>query len=301
MRGKRSGKAMTPISEARDAKQLVPEALPRWRLRSLTRAVWSIVAIVALNLGVETPAQAQDDEWKFGLTLYGWLPTFEANMTLKALPPNGAVLTAEASPANYLDNLTGAFMGALEARRGDWSILADFVYFDLSGEKAGVTSLSGPGGFLTLPVNVSTQAGMQGTVISLYGGHAVKLDPSWSVELIGGLRYLRLETSLAWQLSGPLGLFPQSGKASVSEDLLDAVVGARGRLALGEHWFVPYLVDIGAGSSELTWQGLAGLGYAFRWGDVHLVYRHLAYRFDDGQINLDVQFSGPALGVAFRF
>ena len=64
---------------------------------------------------------------------------------------------------------------------------------------------------------------------------------------------------------------------------------------------MPLYLDAGTGTSTFTWQGLLGVGYAFGWGDVLLVYRHLS--FEQGSEG-DVQhltFSGPALGATFRF
>jgi hypothetical protein len=76
----------------------------------------------------------------------------------------------------------------------------------------------------------------------------------------------------------------------------------RGRLSFGDgRWYVPYYADIGGGSSATTWQALAGLGYAFGWGDVLLVYRHLEYDQSGGKLLQNIRFDGPALGLAFHF
>ena len=96
--------------------------------------------------------------------------------------------------------------------------------------------------------------------------------------------------------------FSRSGSVSGSEELWDGIVGVRGRLRLGSsNFFVPYYVDVGAGSSNLTWQGMIGLAYAFKWMDVVGAYRHLYYEKDDEYLIQDMQFSGPALGLRFRF
>lgn len=44
-----------------------------------------------------------------------------------------------------------------------------------------------------------------------------------------------------------------------------------------------------------------GVNYSLSWGDVGLVYRHLAYDMDDDKLLQDVEFSGPALSAAFQF
>ena len=68
---------------------------------------------------------------------------------------------------------------------------------------------------------------------------------------------------------------------SKSEDLWDGVIGLRGRLNLGpSQFYIPYYFDIGAGSSEVTWEGVVGLGYGFKWVDIVLAYRHLYYDYD---------------------
>ena len=75
-----------------------------------------------------------------------------------------------------------------------------------------------------------------------------------------------------------------------------AIPGAFG----GQHaWFVPAYLDVGTGASQLTWQGLGGLGYAFRWGEVIGTWRYLTYHFSSQSSSLTM--SGPAIGVAFHW
>jgi opacity protein-like surface antigen len=66
-------------------------------------------------------------------------------------------------------------------------------------------------------------------------------------------------------------------------------------------WAIPYYLDVGTGSSALTWQAMAGIEYRFRWGDVQLSYRYLYYDMKDDEMLKGVSFSGPGLGVNFRF
>ena len=46
---------------------------------------------------------------------------------------------------------------------------------------------------------------------------------------------------------------------------------------------------------------VVGLGYGFKWVDIVLAYRHLYYDMDDDNLVQDMRFSGPALGLTFRF
>jgi hypothetical protein len=121
------------------------------------------------------------------------------------------------------------------------------------------------------------------------------------------LRYLDIDATTDWRLSatinGPGGAsFPATGRVTAGSTLWDGIVGVRGRAQLGAgQWSVPYYFDIGAGSSQLTWQALAGIAYRFGWGDVTLAYRHLYYDQEDDKLLQDFEFSGPALGATFRF
>jgi hypothetical protein len=81
-------------------------------------------------------------------------------------------------------------------------------------------------------------------------------------------------------------------------------VGAvRAGLIFAERWVLSLYGDVGAGDSDITWQVWGTLGY---WCTENLLiaggYRHLAYEWDgQGDDELDIQFSGPVLGVHFRF
>ena len=88
----------------------------------------------------------------------------------------------------------------------------------------------------------------------------------------------------------------------ISVDLFDGIIGARGRLGFGNSpWFVPYYIDVGAGSSDLTWQGAVGVGYGFRWGDIVFSYKYLYYDVGDDKFIQELKLGGFAIGANFRF
>ena len=91
---------------------------------------------------------------------------------------------------------------------------------------------------------------------------------------------------------------------TISESLTawNGIIGLKGQASLGERWFLAYYVDIGAGESELTWQATGGIGFrAGRVWDVALVYRHLEWELKSTRVIDDINFSGPTLGVIFRW
>ncbi len=89
----------------------------------------------------------------------------------------------------------------------------------------------------------------------------------------------------------------------MTENNWDAIIGLKGRAFIGNErkWFVPYYVDIGAGESKFTWQLNGGIGYAFDWGAVVASWRYLDYSFKSSSRVTDMNFSGPLVGVAFKF
>jgi hypothetical protein len=128
------------------------------------------------------------------------------------------------------------------------------------------------------------------------------------MDIFGGLRYFGLEVSTDWQLTttvtSPNGgqTFPRAGSISERMDLWDGIIGVKGRVWLGSsNWSIPYYLDVGTGSSRVTWQGMLGVAYSFKWGAVTLAYRNLYFEQGGDKLIQDLRFDGPELGVTFRF
>jgi hypothetical protein len=260
-----------------------------------------MLALISASPAIAQEGNNSAGDWQFSLTPYVWLPSMSG--TLKFNPPPGSAgsPTVEAGVENYLQHLEMALMLSGEARKGDLAIFTDVIYVDFSGEHGSVKSVSGPGGLVEIPLNSSTQTGVKGVVWELAASHVVSRSEAHTIELLGGVRYLGVETSVDWQFSAPISLLPQSASLTQKTDLWDAIVGFRGRVHFGDHWFVPYYLDAGTGDSELTWQAQAGLGYSFDWGDILLAYRHLSYDQSGDKLIQDAHLSGPGLGAIFRF
>ena len=244
---------------------------------------------------------------------YLWLPNFSGKFNYGP-PPSGGVSANVTVDANtLLSDLDFAFMIAGEARKGRWLVGTDFIYLDLSSDNSQVKSVdfnpgTGPVNVSTSNLNAGTQSSIKGTVWTLVGGYALVEGKEANLDVIGGFRYLGLEPKTDWQLNATVNLpnsalsFARSGSVEKQENLWAAIVGAKGQVRLGEsNWFVPYYVDLGGASELFTWQGVLGLGYKFRWGDVRLDYRYLYYDQSGDKLIQDLAVAGFALGVNFRF
>lgn len=227
------------------------------------------------------PVMEVSSPWKHKLTIYGWLPTFDG--TFRYQLPDGS---EEESDASLIDSLDAIFMGSYEAQKGHWSFLIDVIYLGLSG-----TESLGPD---RIPTVIDQE--FSGWLVSVYGGYNVVNTGNMTVDLIGGMRYfgLDLDASIDFPLLPPVSLSP-------STDLYDAVVGVKGEIGITEKWFIPYLFDVGAGDSDLTWQAEASIGYHFSWGDILATYRYIHYEKDDLRLIRELDLYGPKVGVVFRF
>ena len=201
-------------------------------------------------------------------------------------------------------------MLAGEARKGDVSFFTDLDYIDISGSDSHVKAVDFGGTQVSTSFDAGTKTTIKGTVWTLGGGYTVVRTADASMDVIGGLRYLGVDVSTDWHLSATITgpppanqTFPLTGTVSGRVDLWDAIIGMRGRINLGDagRWGVPYYLDVGTGSSTLTWQGMMGLAYSYGWGDVSLAYRHLSYGQSGDQFIQNLSLSGPILGATFRF
>ncbi|MGR4871121.1 hypothetical protein ACIPRI_19925 [Variovorax sp. LARHSF232] len=269
-------------------------------------------ALTGLVLIVPSLARAQQapvEGWAFSLTPYLWLPAVKGTLNY-GVPPGAAGRPSVGVDADdYLSNLDFALMLAGEARKDRWTIFTDVVALDFSGEDSSVKSVNFGGSVVGTTLNSGSSTSIKGLLWTLAGGYAAVQSPEGNLDVFGGFRYFGLKASTDWQLSatvaGPQGgaqTFPRTGSISQKEDLLDAIVGVRGRVRLGTTpWSLPYYLDVGTGSSNLTWQGLLGVAYTFKWGDAVLAYRYLSVDQGSGKLVQDLSFGGLALGATFRF
>jgi hypothetical protein len=275
-----------------------------------TRKHLALAALaVSMAFGAAAPAAAEDltaGEWKFRAQIYGWFPTVSSETTFPAHSGGGST---SLDAGDYIDNLRFAFMGTFEARKGKLGVLTDYIYLNFDAEKGGTRDLTlrGPGGLINIPAGAYAGVNLElrGWAWGLAGTYALVETPSYEMQLVGGLRYLKIDSTAAWNFTGNVGSLPQfarSGASTVKSDVWDAVIGAKGVVKLGDgSWFVPYYVDIGTGQSDFTWQAMGGIGYRFSWGEVIGAYRHLDYKFGEDTGMKSLSFSGPAIAVGFRW
>jgi hypothetical protein len=259
------------------------------------------LAAGALLVAAPAPSLAQDPgAWKWRAALYGYFPGVSANVSLP--PPIGGGSTVEVDAGTILDNLTGAFMGALEAHNGRWGLFTDVLHVSVGASKSGFTELAVGGRPIPIGAVANARYDLRSTLWTVGGAYRVSQGAGPTIDVVGGVRMLDVRQSLSWDLSGNVGAIdPPVRSGARSGDLTnwDAFVGLRGRAVFGDgdRWFAPFHFDFGAGSSRLHWQALGGIGYRFDRVEVIAAWRHIDYDMKSGKTIRSMSISGPAVAV----
>jgi opacity protein-like surface antigen len=239
----------------------------------------SAAALIAVTSG---PAAAQSSNWTFDVSANLWTN----DTTITTDTPEGQV-EQTLSFSDALKDLQFAFMGTVEARNGPWGVIGDLLYFKLSETEAT------PRGTLFSDVEIDSKM----TIVSGYLAYRVYEDPKVAVDLAGGFRAFKADLDTEFT-----GAAAADRSFSNNQDFVDPIVAARVRMAFNDQWFGTLMVDGGGLNDSSTWQALATVGYrlndkwSFQGG-----YRYLEAEWDSDFGESSLEFSGPILGVTYRF
>jgi hypothetical protein len=246
-------------------------------------------------------AQESSEEWEFAASIYGWFPDIGGHTNI---PVGSSDINVDVS--TILDHLQMTVQGSFAFHKGSWGGFTDLVYLDIGETKSQTRTLEIGGQPLPASVTADLNFVLKSVFWTVGGSYRFVDEPGVTADFLVGARLASFEQSLDWQFSdnfGPITPPPITGSRNSSVNQWDAIIGVRGQFALGANgkWVVPYHLDVGTGDSDLTWQGVLGLGYAFGWGDLKAVWRYLDYDLGSGQPIRDMNFSGPAVGATFRW
>jgi hypothetical protein len=255
-------------------------------------------AIASLLVPAIAAAQTPDKkQWDVRAAVYGYFPYIGGHARL-AVPGGGEI---DIQSDDLVRNTEVAGMVAIEAQRGRVGLFADEIYMNVSDEIADSPKL-GQGTVPLLPgVTADAALDIEASVFTVAANFRVVDSERNTFDAFAGARILWVEGTLDATLRSPPG--PLASIASRAEDDgVDAIVGVKGKVSLGEtRWFLPYYVDVGAGDADRTSQAALGIGRNLRFGEVFGTYRYLDYDFKDESLLADLDLSGPAIGVSYRF
>lgn len=240
----------------------------------------------AALLLMAAPSAGHASDWTYSATAYGWL----AGLSSSNQTPSGTVET-ELSFSDIIDSVDVALYGTFEARRGQWGLITDIAYTDLSTTEnvAATTNFN------------NAAIGSKLTLVSTYAAYRAVEAQETAFDLFGGLRYNKLE--LDGNFTG--GTAAPFQFAS-SDDWVDPIIGARFSAAISDRWTASAFFDVGGfgigDASDLTWQLAATARYSLndRWSLV-AGYRHFFVDQSVDGIDTELEVSGPIVGVNLRF
>jgi hypothetical protein len=266
----------------------------RTTLRTLITAA---LALPGLAAGADNT-----DGWQFRASLYGYFP--DIGGTTQASTPAGDEFDIKSD--DLIRNTKFAAMGSFEAQKGRWGAFTDLIYMNV-GDSISDSPALGVGS-LPLPPGITADASLdvEAWVWTLALDYRAMSTPRFTLDTFAGARLLDITTDLGIGFSAEFGPFVGPNRelsAHASGDNWDAIAGLKGRYTFGDRnqWYVPFYADIGTGESKLTTQLATGLGYSFSWGDLFANWRYVDYEMKSGAMLDELDFSGPALGVAVRF
>jgi len=245
----------------------------------------------------------EQDSWQFGASIYGWFPDISGQTSFT--PPSGGG-NFEIGIDQILDNLKFTFMGTFDMRKGRTGFFADAVYMDVGNSKSDVRNATIGGIGIPVGANAAVDLDLKAWIWTVAGYYRSLEQPDSTLDLLAGLRYADMNQNVSWNITGNVGSIPapdRTGSAEANLDSWDLIIGIRGSYSFGakHSWFIPYYIDVGTGDSDLTWQGIAGIGYKFHWGETVAFWRYLAYDPPSEDAIADINFNGPAIGVTFRW
>ena len=115
------------------------------------------------------------------------------------LPGGGTI--SESTNTNFSDifaKLKFALPVTFEGRRGPWSFLGDVQYINIGGLNSKVTSISGPGGIITVPIDTGSRFNLKNTIATFEGGYALMQTPRATADFLAGVRYSTVKADLSW-------------------------------------------------------------------------------------------------------
>jgi hypothetical protein len=192
--------------------------------------------------------------------------------------------------SEVFDHLEFGAMGSYRRDSGKWSFQADGLFASLAGEQTAAAGLS------------RTTLDLDQLMFEVDGGYEL----TDNFELVIGARYWDFDTRITLQGQGPTGTTIASSESS--RDWVDPLIGVRVVAPIGDRWTFVARGDVGGFGvgSDFAWHVTAFFNWHFGENfSVLFGYRFFDFEFEDrggaDQLALDMQESGPGIGIAWSF
>jgi hypothetical protein len=241
--------------------------------KNLKKRVAGLIALAFLSGPVL--AAGSEGTWTAEIVPYLWAATIQGDTAAgdaeSPVNPDYSLFTME--------NLSGAFMGAMRVSRGHWSWQLDTLHVDYQEDFDRQL--------------IDTHIGVKGGFLEVAAGF--RSNPDGNLEWLLGLRDVEFATEV---------VIEPGFAGKVKKSWLDPFVGLRYRYPLSDTWALRLRADVGGmnPSSRVALNGMVALEYAFGARLQGLAgYRYLELDFKESDFLLDISASGFALGLSLRY
>lgn len=273
---------MQPFRKSLSGAKQLRMVLPVTRSHLLTTLLVAFMLVMPSILMAQNTSESE--QWKYGVQLYGWLPTITGSTA------SGSEI--DVGQGDLIDALQMTLQGIVGVSKGKWSFTVDAVYLSVGDDQDGFSTVSS--GIVSTYADVDLKT----WIISPTVGYRVLENEKGKLRIIGGARYLSLDLDVDVDIATSPPLTPS---ISDSGGNWDGIIGVNGEIDLHKQWYLPFYLDIGTGDSDLTWQAALSVGYRFSSFDVLAGYRYLSWDFDDNPALDDLTVNGPYVGFRFSF
>lgn len=227
--------------------------------------------------GVKAVESSESKGWTFEVVPYAWLQGFDGTLTI-----DNKDYDFDQDFSDLYDSVDMAASLETIARYNRWIVLGQFDYASLDSDTNGDKSEA-------VRLEVDEFFGV------LAGGYTFDISKKITIDVLAGVRYAELDNTV----KGKLG---ENRELDYNADSTDGIIMLRPRSQLTEKLFFNPQLSIGAGDAELVYELQPEFQYFFNETvDLRVGYRRIHYEFDDGDNELDIDFSGFLVGVGFNF
>jgi len=218
-------------------------------------------------------------EWNFSLTPYIWGIDTELNTKVDQI-------SVETEFQDLVENLDFAAQLHFEALHGNWGLMADVTNLQVSDRTT----------YDIAQIDTDTEVWL-GEIAGLW---AIGNEETTRIDLIFGMRVLSLDMKLELQALPPAPALVS--QHSISETMIDGLVGLRHYQKLGKNWSLIGRGDVATGDTNLTWNASLVVGRKLGPGVIQLSYRYMNIQFNKSdRLEPELIIQGPELGYSFQF
>jgi hypothetical protein len=254
-------------------------------LSTLCLGLLSMAAFSAENAAPVAIPQVSD-QVRYSLTPYLWLVNVGGDLNYK----DRTLVDQKVSTSQLLSSFQYGGMLEGEIHKGNWGFAANLLYASVQNASSRIRD--------TVDLGSTTTA--QLGIYNLAATYTIFNSKQAYIDAMAGVRILSMDGKIDVNAVGT----PAGTTFKTNSTVTNPIIGIKGRYRLGESdYFVPFYADVGGGvdGTQVTTQGILGVGKAFDWGDLMLVFNDVYYQTKNNGTTANLNFYGAAVGVTFKF